>query len=202
MNNNKSVLYWEYLKLDKLLSLQSGIDGENEVKNNPAANIQAPKSGRKLPSTLDVDSIVRLIEIKGDEIETVRGLQDFSHLWISFIFHLHVGKGWSATVKPPRLNGKQKFGVFATRASFRPNPIGLSLVEIDRIEQKGAQLFIHIKGADLLDKTPSKLLLEIFGTFHAKKVITPAWRLFIVILISSKYCGNASSVDFVLNHAR
>ena len=89
-----------------------------------------------------------------NEIEAVRGLEDFSHLWISFIFHRHLGKGWSSTVSPPRLNGKQRFGVFATRASFRPNPIGLSLVEIDRIEQKGAQLFIHIKGADLLDKTP------------------------------------------------
>ena len=89
-----------------------------------------------------------------NEIEAVRGLEDFSHLWISFIFHRHINKGWSPIVKPPRLDGKQRFGVFATRASFRPNPIGLSLVEIDFIEQKGAQLFIHIKGADLLDKTP------------------------------------------------
>ena len=89
-----------------------------------------------------------------NEIEAVRGLEDFSHLWINFIFHRHVNKGWSPTVSPPRLDGKQKFGVFATRASFRPNPIGLSLVEIDSIEQKGSQLFIHIKGADLLDQTP------------------------------------------------
>ncbi|MCU7834622.1 MAG: tRNA (N6-threonylcarbamoyladenosine(37)-N6)-methyltransferase TrmO [gamma proteobacterium symbiont of Taylorina sp.] len=89
-----------------------------------------------------------------NEIDAVRGLEDFSHLWLSFIFHRHVDKGWSATVKPPRLDGKQRFGVFATRASFRPNPIGLSLVEIESIEQKGAQLFIHIKGADLLDNTP------------------------------------------------
>ncbi|MCK5662994.1 MAG: tRNA (N6-threonylcarbamoyladenosine(37)-N6)-methyltransferase TrmO [Thiotrichaceae bacterium] len=89
-----------------------------------------------------------------NEIEAAKGLEDFSHLWLSFISHRHVDKGWSPTVSPPRLNGKQRFGVFATRASFRPNPLGLSVVEIDRIEQYGAQLFIHIKGADLLDKTP------------------------------------------------
>ncbi|MCP3849697.1 MAG: tRNA (N6-threonylcarbamoyladenosine(37)-N6)-methyltransferase TrmO [Gammaproteobacteria bacterium] len=89
-----------------------------------------------------------------NNIEVTRGLEDFSHLWLSFIFHRHVDKGWNTTVKPPRLDGKQRFGVFATRASFRPNPIGLSLVELDSIEQRGSQLFIHIKGADLLDQTP------------------------------------------------
>jgi len=89
-----------------------------------------------------------------NDIETTKGLEDFSHLWLSFVFHRHVDKGWNTTVKPPRLDGKQRFGVFATRASFRPNPIGLSLVELDSIEQQGARLLIHIKGADLLDQTP------------------------------------------------
>ena len=89
-----------------------------------------------------------------NNIEITKGLEDFSHLWLSFIFHKHVGKGWNTTVKPPRLDGKQRFGVFATRASFRPNPIGLSLVELDCIEQKKDKVFIHIKGADLMDQTP------------------------------------------------
>lgn len=89
-----------------------------------------------------------------NDIEITRGMEDFSHLWLSFIFHKHVGKGWNTTVKPPRLDGKQRFGVFATRASFRPNPIGLSVVELDSIEQKNGQLFIHINGADLMDQTP------------------------------------------------
>ena len=89
-----------------------------------------------------------------NQIEVTRGLEDFSHLWLSFVFHLHVGKGWNTTVKPPRLDGKQRFGVFATRASFRPNPIGQSLVELDSIEQDGARILIHIRGADLLDQTP------------------------------------------------
>lgn len=89
-----------------------------------------------------------------NNIEVTRGLEDFSHLWLSFVFHRHIDKGWNTTVKPPRLDGKQRYGVFATRASFRPNPIGLSLVEMKSIEQKGAKLFIHVKGADLLDQTP------------------------------------------------
>ena len=89
-----------------------------------------------------------------NDIEITRGLEDFSHLWLSFIFHRHVDKGWNTTVKPPRLDGKQRFGVFATRASFRPNPIGLSLVELDSIELKDGKLLIHVKGADLLDQTP------------------------------------------------
>ena len=89
-----------------------------------------------------------------NDLEITKGLEDFSHLWLSFIFHKHVGKGWNTTVKPPRLDGKQRFGVFATRASFRPNPIGLSLVKIESIEQKKGSVFINIKGADLLDKTP------------------------------------------------
>ncbi len=89
-----------------------------------------------------------------NDIETTRGLEDFSHLWLTFVFHRHVGKGWNVMVKPPRLDGKQRFGVFATRASFRPNPVGLSLVELDSIEQDGSRVLIHIKGADLLDQTP------------------------------------------------
>lgn len=89
-----------------------------------------------------------------NDLEITRGLADFSHLWLSFIFHRHVDKGWNTTVKPPRLDGKQRFGVFATRASFRPNPIGLSLVEMASIEQQGGKIFIHVKGADLLDQTP------------------------------------------------
>ena len=89
-----------------------------------------------------------------NDLEITRGLEDFSHLWLSFIFHRHIDKGWNTTVKPPRLDGKQRYGVLATRASFRPNPIGLSLVELGSIEQKGSKLLLHIKGADLLDQTP------------------------------------------------
>ncbi len=86
--------------------------------------------------------------------EITRGMADFSHLWLTFVFHKHIDKGWNTLVKPPRLDGKQRFGVLATRASFRPNPIGLSLVELDFIEHIDGRLLIHVKGADLLDQTP------------------------------------------------
>lgn len=89
-----------------------------------------------------------------NEIEAVKGLEGFSHLWIGFIFHQHLGKGWRPTVMPPRMEGKQRFGVFATRSSYRPNPLGFSLVELDRIEQKKERLLLHIRGADMLDQTP------------------------------------------------
>ncbi len=89
-----------------------------------------------------------------NELEAIKGLEDFSHLWVAFIFHQHIGKDWSPTVRPPRMEGKQRLGVFATRSSYRPNPLGLSLVELDHIEQKKKRLLLHIKGADILDQTP------------------------------------------------
>lgn len=85
--------------------------------------------------------------------DAVRGLDTFSHLWISFIFHQTVGQGWQPLVRPPRLGGNAKVGVFASRSSFRPNPLGLSLVRLERVEtDQGIHLLI--RGADLVDGTP------------------------------------------------
>lgn len=87
--------------------------------------------------------------------EALRGLEGFSHLWLLWEFSSNKRDGWSPTVRPPRLGGNQRLGVFATRSPFRPNPIGLSCVKLERIEQKtpnGPLLFVQ--GADLLDNTP------------------------------------------------
>lgn len=84
----------------------------------------------------------------------LRGLEEFSHLWLIFIFHETADKGWSPTVQPPRLGGKKNVGVFATRSTFRPNPLGLSMVENLGWEQKGSSLVLHVGGLDLLDGTP------------------------------------------------
>lgn len=84
----------------------------------------------------------------------VRGLESFSHLWLIFVFHETADKGWSPMVRPPRLGGNSRKGVFATRATFRPNPIGLSVVKLDAVEHKGSQLILHLSGIDLLDGTP------------------------------------------------
>ena len=87
--------------------------------------------------------------------DALRGLEGFSHLWVVWVFSQAVRNTWSPTVRPPRLGGNTRMGVFATRSPFRPNPIGLSCVKIDRVEQH-PELgpVIHVLGADLLDGTP------------------------------------------------
>ena len=84
----------------------------------------------------------------------LRGIEQFSHLWLVFIFHETADKGWAPTVQPPRLGGKENIGVFATRSTFRPNPIGLSVVENLGWKQQGASLTLQVGGLDLLDGTP------------------------------------------------
>ena len=81
--------------------------------------------------------------------DSVRGLEHFDYVWISFIFHGVLDEGWAKMVRPPRLGGKQKMGVFATRSPHRPNHLGLSLLKLDRIEtDKSVRLYCS--GADLL----------------------------------------------------
>ncbi len=87
--------------------------------------------------------------------DALRGLEDFSHLWIIWQFSKAVKDGWSPTVRPPRLGGNTRMGVFATRSPFRPNEIGLSSVRILGIEQTPQHgPVIHVAGADLMDGTP------------------------------------------------
>ena len=87
--------------------------------------------------------------------DALRGIEDFSHLWIIWQFSEAVRQGWSATVRPPRLGGNTRMGVFATRSPFRPNNLGLSSVQllgVEHTEQFGTVL--HVGGADLMDGTP------------------------------------------------
>ncbi|MDQ5908245.1 MAG: tRNA ((37)-N6)-methyltransferase TrmO [Pseudomonadota bacterium] len=86
--------------------------------------------------------------------EAVRGLEGFSHLWLIFVFHGIPAGQWQPTVRPPRLGGNQRLGVFATRSPFRPNPIGLSAVRLERIETEQGRVVLHLSGVDLLDGTP------------------------------------------------
>jgi tRNA (Thr-GGU) A37 N-methylase len=113
-----------------------------------------------------------------NRIEAVRGLEEFSHIWITFVFHKttrdksegntqdttqdskidskqgHQKSGWKPTVRPPRLGGKERVGVFASRSPFRPNPIGLSAVKLDAIEIGKGGVELHLSGVDFLNKTP------------------------------------------------
>ena len=86
--------------------------------------------------------------------EAVMGLDGYSHLWIIWKFSKTERDGWSPTVRPPRLGGNKRIGVFATRSPFRPNPIGLSSVKIVGIEQTSEGPVITVSGVDLLDGTP------------------------------------------------
>jgi len=85
----------------------------------------------------------------------VRGLADFSHLWLIWGFSETDRDGWSPTVRPPRLGGNTRMGVFATRSPNRPNPLGLSAVALDGVEEDGDQgIILRVRGGDLLDGTP------------------------------------------------
>ena len=87
--------------------------------------------------------------------EALRGIEDFSHLWLIFDFSAAHRESWSATVRPPRLGGNTRVGVFASRSPFRPNPIGLSCVRLLRVENKEKEgCVLIVSGADLLDGTP------------------------------------------------
>ena len=87
--------------------------------------------------------------------DALRGLEDFSQLWLVWVFDKAVRRDWSPTVRPPRLGGNRRMGVFATRSPFRPNPIALSSVKLAGIEQTAEQgPVLHIRGADLMDGTP------------------------------------------------
>lgn len=84
----------------------------------------------------------------------VRGLEGFSHVWLVFAFHGVPAGRWQPTVRPPRLGGNRRLGVFATRSMFRPNPIGLSAVALDRIATDRGCVILHLSGVDVLDGTP------------------------------------------------
>ena len=105
----------------------------------------------------------RIKELKADIIfepeyrnpEAFRGIEEYSHLWLIWEFSGAVREKWSPTVRPPRLGGNVRMGVFATRSPFRPNPIGLSSVRLESVEfsEKYGPV-LHVTGADLMDGTP------------------------------------------------
>jgi tRNA (adenine37-N6)-methyltransferase len=91
---------------------------------------------------------------KANNVELVRGLEQFSHIWLVFVFHATKQQGWKPLVRPPRLGGNKKMGVLSTRSTFRPNPIGMSVVRLEKITYNNKQVELHISGLDLLDQTP------------------------------------------------
>ena len=89
-----------------------------------------------------------------DREEALRELETFSHIWLIFAFHKNIGKPWSPMVRPPRLGGNKKVGVFASRSPFRPNPIGMSVARLHSVETGPKGCCLHLTGVDILDQTP------------------------------------------------
>ena len=86
--------------------------------------------------------------------DALRGIEGFSHLWLIWQFSESIRRDWSPTVRPPRLGGNRRVGVFATRSPYRPNPIGLSSVRLVAVEETKEGLTLLVSGADLMDGTP------------------------------------------------
>ena len=131
----------EYFKLKKIATIQSPY----------TENFGIPRQSGLAESVLS--TIV--FEPEYRRFEAVRELAEFSHIWLIWRFTEVKRDGWSATVRPPRLGGNKRVGVFATRSPFRPNPIGLScvkLVSVEHNKEKGPVL--TVSGADLLNGTP------------------------------------------------
>lgn len=86
--------------------------------------------------------------------DLLRGIEQFDYLWLIFSFHENLAQGWKPTVRPPRLGGNTRVGVFATRATFRPNGLGMSAVKLKGIGVDNGQHYLEVEGIDLLDGTP------------------------------------------------
>jgi tRNA-Thr(GGU) m(6)t(6)A37 methyltransferase TsaA len=138
-------------------------DGRTSRSENPPLKIIA-RIRTDLPSKFGiprqsglVDALKAVIVFEPEyrNPDALRGLEGFSHIWLIWEFSEAVRDTWSPTVRPPRLGGNTRMGVFATRSPFRPNPIGLSSVKLDRIElHPDLGPVLHVSGADLMDNTP------------------------------------------------
>ncbi|RLV58721.1 tRNA (N6-threonylcarbamoyladenosine(37)-N6)-methyltransferase TrmO [Parashewanella curva] len=96
------------------------------------------------------------IKLTGDynHPDFVQGIEQYSHLWLLFSFHENLEQGFKAKVRPPRLGGNEKIGVFATRSTFRPNGIGQSVVRLHQVRLEANQVILDISGMDLVNNTP------------------------------------------------
>ena len=123
----------------------------------PIAVIESPFKEKfgipRQPNLVGAKGIIRITE-NDISADAFKGIEQHSHLWLLFLFDEHIDRGWKAQVRPPRLGGNEKVGVFATRSTFRPNCIGMSVVKFIDIKQVDGITEITVQGIDLLDGTP------------------------------------------------
>ncbi|PCI62829.1 MAG: tRNA (N6-threonylcarbamoyladenosine(37)-N6)-methyltransferase TrmO [Gammaproteobacteria bacterium] len=135
---------------------------EQKFQFSPIGIIQSPYQEKfaipRQPGLVSAAKGQILLQNEANNSELLRGIEQFSHLWLIFVFHGTLAQGWKPLVRPPRLGGNEKMGVLATRSTFRPNPIGISVVTLDSVETyleaKKQQAILHISGLDLLNGTP------------------------------------------------
>ena len=121
------------------------------IENDFKEKFGVPRQSGRAPSVISKISF----EKEFANSDALRGIEGFSHIWLIFGFSLVEQKSFSPLVRPPRLGGNQKIGVFASRSPFRPNGLGLSLVKIEQVVLSGNNApYLLVSGADLVDKTP------------------------------------------------
>ncbi|MEP2652541.1 MAG: tRNA (N6-threonylcarbamoyladenosine(37)-N6)-methyltransferase TrmO [Paraglaciecola sp.] len=125
---------------------------------NPIGKISTPYPEKfaipRQPGLVKSANGIIYFEKEFNDPNYLRGLEKFSHLWLLFHFHKTAEQGFKPLVRPPRLGGNNKQGVFASRSTFRPNGIGMSVVEFDSIHHHNNQLSLTVNGVDLIDGTP------------------------------------------------
>ncbi len=130
---------------------------ENNYTFRPIGRIRSgfrEKFGIPRQSGLADTAAEIIFEPEFSDPEAFRGLEGFSHIWLLWLFSEHIGEPWHNTARPPRLGGNKRVGVFACRTPFRPNPVGISAVRLEKIEFKNGRAVLHVRGADILDNTP------------------------------------------------
>ncbi len=125
---------------------------------NPIGVIESPYKQKfgipRQPGLVpQAEAILRFCE-PYNKPEALSGLESYSHVWVQFVFHQSVRDRWQPSVRPPRLGGNKKVGVFASRSPFRPNPIGLSVVKLEAVHAVAGDCWLELSGIDLLDDTP------------------------------------------------
>ena len=140
------------------MSVKESGSGNTDHRIRPVARIHTDfptKFGIPRQSGLTGELESRIVfEPEFSNPDAVRGIEEFSHLWLIWEFSQAIRKEWSPTVRPPKLGGNTRVGVFATRSTFRPNPIGMSLVELKGVRCQKEQVILELGSLDLVDGTP------------------------------------------------
>ena len=123
----------------------------------PIASITTPFKQKfaipRQPGLANAQGVITFNEGFDDE-NMLKGIEDYSHLWMLFVFHQNIDKGWKSTVKAPRLGGNATMGVFATRSTHRPNGIGMSVVKNKGLKKHNGKTCLIVEGVDIVDGTP------------------------------------------------